>query len=126
MQSTCEQRAAAVERDRDSDIRIFQMFHDSIATPLTVYIPTDQPRRSSAAISSRALTCIFHNDSTNSANPSIYSSWLRCQATHITSDLGPNSDLISQGTKLIDKLKVLVAEGRIGYWQFVAEKGTRS
>ena len=41
----------------------------------------------------------------------------------LSADSGSISDLISQGTQLIEKLKVLVAGGALGYWLFVAEKG---
>ena len=41
----------------------------------------------------------------------------------LSADSAAISELLSQGTQLIQKLKVLVAEGSIGYWLFVAEKG---
>ena len=44
----------------------------------------------------------------------------------LSADSGSISDLISQSTQLIEKLKVLVAGGALGYWLFVAEKGDGS
>ena len=43
----------------------------------------------------------------------------------VSADSGPISDLLSQATELIEKVRELVADGGIGYWLFVAEKGGR-